>query len=305
MIVELILFIIGFATVISSTNFIAKSTSNITHSFGIPEYLASTIIISFIFSMPNLLIMLLSNIYDIPVLGLSTIIGFSVATMTLVMGIFLIKNEVPVEYEGYRNSTFMWAAALLFFIVSIDKFIDRMEAIFMLLLFAFYVIYIYYRTEKSKEYIYLKTRPVNILLYPLAVFAIAMSSFVTVGSVILLGGSIGISMELLGLIIFGTLLSLPMLDVIKNLFKSSKLTFDSIIGNVVVTLTLLPGLSALVLPITYGTNFRGGIMPLVFLNVICLSFAMLTRATRSIHHKTGFALIAAFFVYVILVILSQ
>ena len=305
MILELILFIIGIATVISSTNFIAKSTSNITHSFGIPEYLASTIIISFIFSLPTLLIMVLSNFYDIPMIGISTIIGFAIATMTLVMGIFLIMNEVPVEYEGYRNSTFMWAAALLFFIVAIDNFIDRTESVFMLLLFAFYTAYIYYRTEKSKEYIYLKTRPTNILLYPLALFAVIISSFVVVGSVILLGSALPIPTNVLGLIMFGTLFSLPMLDVIKNVFKSSKLTFDSIIGNVVITLTLIPGISAFILPIAYQNLFSINILPIIFLNVICLSFAMLTRTMRSMHRKTGYVLVSAFVLYVFVLLLAK
>jgi len=302
MLAEFILFIIGIATVISSMNFIAKSTSNITHSFGIPEYLASTIIISFLYSMPALMILLLSNIYDVSVLGISTIIGLAIATLTLVMGIFLLRNEVPVEYEGYRNSTFMWASALLFLVVSMDGFIDRAEAVFMLLLFAFYAIYIYYRTEKSKEYVYLKTKPTNILLYPLALFAIIISSFVVVGSTVLLGGWLIVPINLLGLIIFGLVLALPMLDVIRTVFKSSKLTFDSIIGNVVVTLTLIPGIAAIILPIAYDKIFKIELLPVVFLNIICISFAMLTRSSRSLHRKTGLLLVVAFAVYVCLML---
>jgi len=303
MILETILFIIGIAAVISATNFISKSTSNITHSFGIPEYLASTIIISVICSLPILLIMLFSNIYDIPLLGVSTMIGFALTTLTLVMGIFLIRNEVPVEYEGYRNSTFMWASALLLLVSTLDRFIDRMEAIFLLMLFAFYVLYIYYRTGKSKEYIYLKTKPMNILFYPLAIFAIILSSFVVVGSVVFLEGSLPMSISILGLIVFGLLFGLPMLNVIKNVFSSTKLTFDSIIGVVVVSLTLVPGISALILPIAYNNLFKIEILPIIFLNMVCLSFAMLTRARRSIHRKTGFALIAAFVLFVLLLFL--
>jgi Ca2+/Na+ antiporter len=249
--------------------------------------------------------MLLSNFYDLSIIGISTIIGFAVATMTLVMGLFLIMNEVPVEYEGYRNSTFLWAAALLFFIATLDNFIDRTESVFMLLLFAFYVIYIYYRTEKSKEYVYLKTRPTNILLYPLALFAVTISSFVVVGSVALLGSTLPVPTNILGLIIFGVLFSLPMLDVIKKIFKSSKLTFDSIIGNVVITLTLIPGVSAFILPIAYENLFSTSILPIIFLNVICISFAMVTRTTRSMHRKTGYVMISAFILYIFLLLFAK
>ena len=118
---ELALFVIGVIAVVSAISFIAKTTSNITHSFGIPEYLASTIVISFIILIPLFLVMHISNFYDIPVLGISSVIGFSVTMLTLVMGIFLLKNKLPVEYEGYRNATFMWVAALLLLIVSFDK----------------------------------------------------------------------------------------------------------------------------------------------------------------------------------------
>lgn len=302
MVVELILFVIGVAAIISSINFIAKSTSNITHSFGIPEYLASTIIISFVFSMPNLLIMLLSNLYDVPVLGFATILGFTITTMTLVMGTFLLRNEVPIAYEGYRNATFMWTAALLLLIVSVDRFIDRMEAIFMLVLFAFYTVYVCYRTEKSTEYVYLKTRTTNIILYPLAIFAIIISSFVVVGSVVLQITSPLVPMNLLGFVL-GSVLAIPMLDVIRSVFKSTRLTFDSILGNVIVSLTLLPGIAALILPIAYETIFRVELFPIVFLNLICLSFAMLTRFKRSVHRATGIALISAFAGYILLALL--
>jgi Ca2+/Na+ antiporter len=303
MILETILFIIGIVTVVSSINFISKSTSNITHSLGIPEYLASTIIISIICSLPVLLIMFFSNIYDIPLLGISTMIGFALTTLTLVMGIFLIRNEVPVEYEGYRNATFMWASALVLLVSTMDRFIDRMEAIFLLMLFAFYVLYIYYRTGKSKEYVYLKTRPMNVLLYPLAIFAVVLSSFVVVGSLILFGGNLPVSINILGLVAFGLIFGLPMLNVIKNVFSSTKLTFDSIIGVVVVSLTLVPGISALILPIAYNNLFKIETYPIIFLNIVCLSFAMLTRARRSIHRKTGFALIAAFVLFVLFLFL--
>lgn len=299
MLLEFTLFIIGIATLISSTNFISKSTSNITHSFGIPEYLTSTVIISFIFSLPNFLLMFFSNTYDLPELGISTILGFTITTITLVMGIFLFRNEIPVEYEGYRNSTFMWAAALLFLILTLDKFLDRVDAIFLLLLFAFYSLYIFYRTEKSKEYVYLKIKPTNIALYPIGLFAVIISSFVVVGSVILLGSSFAVPTSFLGLLIFGPIFSLPMLDVIKNVFKSSKFTFDSIIGNVVVALTLIPGIAALILPIPFTNMIGTKLFPIIFLNIICLSFAIATRTTRDMHKKAGLALIISFVIYIL------
>jgi Ca2+/Na+ antiporter len=298
--VESALLAIGVATVVSAIDFIAKSTSSITHRFGIPEYLASTLVLSFVITLPVFLILLISNIYDTPVLGMSLVIGVPIATITLVMGVFLLRNELPVEFEGYRNATFMWSAALLLLILSIDKFIDRVDAIFMIALFVFYVLYIVYRTGKSTEYVFLKTQKLNVILYPLSFVAIIISSILVVGATIAVSRLLNLSIVIFGATILSSILVLPMFDVIKNVFRSSRLTFDNLLGNVVVSITLLPALVALINPIPTFMGGELGIMPLIMLNIISLSFAMLTRLTTTLHRKTGALLIVIYIIYMAL-----
>ncbi len=300
MVVEILIFAISIAAVISSLDFISKSVSNFTHSLGIPEYLASTIILSFVISLPVFLILLFSNIFNVPTLGITTVIGFSLAIVSIVMGVFLLKNEVPVEYERYRNSTFMWAAALLFLIVAVDKLIDRADAVFLLILFAFYCAYIYYRTGKSKEYVYFKTKPTHKILFIPALIAIVISTFATIATVSMMSNNYLFSVAIFSLTIFGFLLIIPLFDIIKSVFKSSRLTFDNLLGNVIVTLTLVPGIVALINPIPYDVSYKIGLMPLIFLNIICLSFAMITRLRKSISTKTGIILIMGYIAFWIL-----
>ncbi|MDD5181876.1 MAG: hypothetical protein PHC66_01745 [Candidatus Nanoarchaeia archaeon] len=291
---EIILLVLAVAAIISAVDFVAKTTSNITHSLGIPEYLASTIIISFVVVVPLFVVMQITNVYDVPVFGLSTALGFTLALITLVMGIFLIKNELPVEYEGYRNATFMWAAALLLFIVSFDKFIDRMDAVFLLILFVFYTIYIIYRTEKSKEYVYLKQVVFNRLLYPVSIVAILICSWVIVYSSLNLGLQFNIPLEKAGFIVLGLIFAIPMFDIIPSSFRSSRLTFDNIIGSVIVCMTLVPAAAALIspVPLTLGGDLT--LVPFLLLNVVTLIFALSTRLTYSLHKKMGIFLIALY-----------
>lgn len=295
--VETIILIIALAAVISSIDFIAKTTSNITHSIKVPEYLASTIVLSFVMSVPVILLLFLSNLYDVPVFGISVLIGFVMTLITLVMGLFLFFNRIEVEHEGHRNSTFMWAAALLFLIISMDKFIDRVDALFLLTLFSFYVLYMMYRTKKAREYIFLKRRPVNMVLYPLSLFTVVLSSIAVFGALLALNTSINLSFTVVGFILIGPLMALPMWDVIKNVFTSRKLVFDNMMGNIVIGLTLAPGIIAMITPIPLSSSFD--FIPLMMLNVVCLSFAMLTRLRNSMHKRTGIVLIAAFVGFVL------
>ena len=298
-VLEIVLISIGLAAIISAIDFIAKTSSNITHSLGLPEYLVSTIVISFIVTVPIILTMQLSNFYDAPVLGLSTAIGFATTLMTLVMGIFLLRNELPIEYEGYRNATFMWASAILLLIVSFDRFIDRMDAIFLLLLFAFYVVYIIYRTEKSKEYVYLKMVTFNSILYPVSIIAILVSSWFVVYSAMNLSTGLNVPLDIIGLVIFGFLFALPMFDIIPSIFRSSRLTFDNIIGNAVVCLTLVPASAAIIMPIPFSMGGEMSLMPLILMNIITLFFALSTRFTYTLHKKMGIALIICYILYVL------
>ena len=302
---EIFLFAISIAAVISSLDFIAKSVSNITHSRGIPEYLASTIILSFVIALPVFVILFVSNLYNISTIGISALLGFAIATITLVMGIFLLKNEINVEFEGYRNATFMWASALLFLVVAVDRLIDRGDAIFLISLFVFYSAYMYYRTKKSKEYVFLKTLPTNMVLIIPASIALIISSIATVATISIISNTYIFSAAVFALTLMGLLLVLPLFDVIKSIFKSSKLTMDNLIGNLVVTLTIVPGIVALILPIPYDVSYKIGLMPLLFLNIVCLMFAMITRFTKTIGKKTGILLISAYFVFVILLLYIQ
>jgi cation:H+ antiporter len=243
--------------------------------------------------------MLISNLYDVPTLGLATSIGFAATIISLMMGVFLLKNELPVEYEGYRNATFMWCSALLLFIVSFDKYIDRMDAIFLLSLFAFYVLYIIYRTSKSKEYVYLKQIQFNTWIYPISIFAIVLSCWFLVVSIINLGYIFNVPLVKFGAIFLGFALAFPLFNIINAVFRSSRLTFDNLLGNVISCLTLVPGVAALINPIPLTLGGELSIMPFIVLNVITISFAMATRLTYSLHRKMGIFLIAAYVFYIV------
>ena len=302
MILEIMIFAVSIAAIVSSLDFISKSFSGFAHSLGIPEYLAGTIVLSFIISLPVFLIMLISNIFNVPTFGISTIVGFSIATITLVMGIFLLNNEIPVEYEKYRNSTFMWAAALLFFIVSLDKFIDRADALFLISLFVFYVLYLYYRTSKSKEYVYFKPRKSNAILFLPAVLVIILSTIAAISTISIISRAYIFSIALFSIAILSFILVLPLFDLIKNIFRNPILTFDNLLGNVVITLTLIPGIVALIEPIPYNLNYNLGFMPLLFLNLVCLSFALITRLRAKIHKKTGAVLIVSYIIFLLMLL---
>lgn len=298
MIIETILFAIGIATAISAISFIGKSASGITESLGLQQYITSTVVLSFVIALPILLIFGFSAFYNISTFGIAAAIGFSITTATLVMGIFLLKNNVEVEYEGYRNATFVWSSALLLLITSFDGIIDRMDAVFMIMLFVFYTLYMYYRTTHAKEYTFLKAATVNKALFPIAIIALGLSCFMIVGSSMIFSRAFGFSVTEFSLIFIGAIFALPILYIVKSTFKSARLTFDNLLGNIVVNLTLVVGLISFVRPTIYS-NFSYFIFPLLLLNIVCMFFAIINRAFRRIGQKTGALLIGVYIFYVV------
>ncbi len=299
MILEIIILALSIAAIVSSTDFISKSLSNITQNLGISEYLSSTFILSFVITLPVFLLMLFSDLLDITAFGINTLIGFSITIITLVMGFFLLKNEITVDYEGNRNITFMWASSILFLVVLFNNVIDRMDGIFLLSLFLFYCAYIFYRTKKSKKYVFLKIKKTNVLLLIPAIFAILISSFVVV--TLVFTSPIGLIGNIfLPLVIMSFVLVIPMFDLIKNFFNRKEFIFDNLIGNIVVTLTFIPGLIAIIKPIPFffGT---AEFFSLIFLNLITLMFAMITRFKRKIGKGMGWILIGFYLIFLIFV----
>ena len=291
MLMELLYFAVAVAMAMSSTKFIADFLSTIAHSKGIPEYLASTLILSATITFPVFLITLISNLLDMPEMGMMIVIGTALAMMSIIMGFFLITSKRKLSYERNRNSTFLWAAALLLLITAEDGLIDRMDAIFMLLLFAFYTMYLYYNTKRSKEYAYLKVKPHNIILLPMSVFALLISSYL----IVLVGDLLMSSLHIHPLIfmtgVVSLFLTLPLINVMKNVFGRARVIFDNIVSNAILLLTLVPGFSALINPMPYWSPSRVELVPLIAVNMLCLMFAIITKAKAKIGKKLGWALI--------------
>ncbi len=294
-----IILTLSIIAIVSSTDFISKSLSNITQNFGISEYLSSTIILSFVISLPVFLLMIFSDFLDITGFGINLLIGFSIAIITIVMGVFLLKNEILVEKEEYRNISFMWASSILFFAVLINNLVDRMDAIFLLSLFFFYCLFVYYKTKKAKKYTFLKIKKSNIFLFIPAIAAILFSSIIIV--FITKNYYIGfISPNILSLTILSLIFTIPVFDLIKNNFKRPELTFNNLIGTIVVTLTLIPGIIAIIRPIPF---FVGTVefFTLIYLNICCLAFTIITRFKKIIKKETGIFLIGLYILFLILV----
>ena len=304
MAIEIFLFAVSVAAMVSSTDFITKAIANFAGNLGVPEYLVSTNVVSFTATLPIFLATLYSNTFNVPTLGVSTIIGFSTATLTLVMGVFLLKNEISVEYERYRNATFMWAATLLFFIVLIDGLIDRMDALFLLSVFAFYSIYIFYRTTTSKEHVFLKTKKSNMWLFIPALLTLIFSSFATVSIISIMSLEYAMPLALLPMTLLGIALILPLFDVLRSMPRQPIFTFDNILGSVIVSLTLIPGVTALINPMPFYVEGQYGFLPLIVLTIISLSFAVTTRFKAVIHKKTGILLIASYLIFLALLLIG-
>jgi cation:H+ antiporter len=298
MIIELLLFAISIAAIVSSNDFIAKAITNFAGYLGVPEYLISTIVLSFIANLPIFTAALISNIFNVPAIGMSMIIGFSMAVLTLVMGVFLLRNEISVEYERYRNATFMWAASLLFFIVVFDGYIDRIDGLFLISLFSFYALYLYYRTKTSKEYSFSKAKKSNVLLFIPALIALVLSVFAAVSTISILSSQYIISMALLPMTLLGTALILPLFDFIRIIPRDNILIFDNILGSIIVSLTLVPGLIAIISPMSFFVEPKFGLYPLLMLSGVSLTFSILTRLSEKLHKKTGIFLIASYIAFI-------
>ena len=292
---ELLMLAVSVATVLSSTDFIAKAFANIAYAYKYPQYFISTVVISFIFTFPALLITFVANYNDYPMFGTSFIVAFVLTVLTFVLGIFLLSNKVPIEYERYRNSTFLWAAAIVFLIVSQDALIDRMDALFLIAIFVFYSLYIFYRTKISKEYIYYKTKTSNKILMPIAILAIIIGSYAMAGSSTVTIKNFPITTEMMSMGL-ALLLSLPIFDIIRATFKDARVTFDNIIGTGIIALTLVPAIPSLILPMPYWTPSGLQIIPVLFIVFVCLLISILVKSLKSIGKKTGILLLLIYII---------
>jgi len=261
MFLTLLLFFIGFYILIKGANFLVEGASSLARRLNISSLVIGLVIAGIGTSIPEFATSFLANLSGRGGIGLGTIIGSNTFNILFILGISALSfpltfKPVWVERDLIWNIIAVLAVAAFVFPFS-DGTISRLEGLFMLILFFFWL----YRTVRYSESEDLNLAdPPRVIAFPLVLVLIVsgllgviLGGKWVVDGAALMARELGIAEGLVGLTVVGIGTSLPELAVtfVAALKGRPGIAVGNIIGSNIFDFLMILGFGALVSPLMF------------------------------------------------------
>jgi cation:H+ antiporter len=309
-----LLFVLGFIFLVKGAQIFVDGASSLARYFSVSELTIGLTIVAFGTSMPELVVMLLSNWQGVSNIGLGATIGSTLGNILLIAGVVTIIRPLRVNPSLERFQLplcivvclLLVAAANDFFISSAsDMSIGLLDGILLLSIFASFM-YMTIGTSHKNIKIEKSVTQKKIPLVQTSLQTVLGIGALTVGGHWIVGGALEIS-ELLnisetfiGLIIVsvGTLMPELITSVIASVRHHSDLALGNIFGSVIFNLGFIIGISALIKPITYASSFNINLAILVCAILLLTYFLYTGKKQRYLERWEGIALLCGYLIYI-------
>lgn len=313
MVIQIILFIIGFIILIKGSDILVDGASNIAHNYKIPKMIIGLTIVSLGTSAPDFAIGIKAMINGNGEILLGNVIGSNIMNILLVVGICSLIHNLKVTGNTVKKEIpFATIITILLAVVMSDKIINntenvitRSDGIIILLFFAIFVHYLF-SLISNKQYKEIgepkHSLKKSIILTLIGIILIILGCHFTIESSSKIAEYLNISERIISLTIISLFSTLP--ELITGIISTKKGEYDLAIGNVVGSNIFNIGI-VLGLPLTIF-----GSIPVTFkwfdIIVLLLSIILLfiyTRKDKKVGKKEGISLLIIFVIYYILVII--
>ncbi len=317
MIPYILLFILSLGIFFISGQWLMSAIVRIARYLEWREFVVAFIVVAIATSLPNLFIGITSALHDIPQLSFGDILGGNLFDLTAAVALAaLFARGLPADSKMVQTSslyTVIVAVAPLLLIL--DGVLGRGDGIFLLLLFAFYIFWLFSKKERfckvyAGERISIMADFKNFLkdifriIGGLGLLIIASQGIVYSAKYfsVALGWPIG----MVGLLIVGVGGALPetYFAIIAARRFQTWMTLGNIMGSVIIGGTLVLGIVAIINPIEIG-NFSPYVIARFFLILAAVFFFSFVRTNRKLVAKEAILLLLLYVIFIVAEIISK
>ncbi len=305
MILDYLLFLIGFYILIKGADFLTEGASILARKLNVSEIVIGLVIVGIGTSIPEFATTLISNLTNKESIGLGTVIGSNIFNILFILGISAIIKPLIFKKQ-WVDREMLWniLAIAISALTMLDGRINQMEGIILLFAFGIWLDQAIKKHQPEKETSESKWQNIT---WPLALGMI-LGGFIGVivgGQWVVNGGSLiarnlGFSEKFIGLTIIGIGTSLPELAVslvgaIKN---EIGIVIGNIIGSNIFDFLMILGISALMKPITVEISFLKDTL-VALISTVLLYFSMFIGQKYLLKRWQGILLILGYLLYFI------
>ncbi len=304
--------IAGFVLLIKGADWFVDGSSGIAAKFGIPQLVIGLTIVAMGTSAPEAAVSISAAFKGNADITIGNIVGSNILNILIILGISSVIVPIAVARSTIRIETpFMIAITAVMLLLGLDGKVSLIDGIILLVLFAVYLTYLFIVAKKdmakqtaqggdssSEE----GEKPKNIPIAKAIIFTIiglAMVIFgsnVTVDAATDIAKAAGLSERFIGLTIVALGTSLPELftSVIAARKGNADIAIGNIVGSNVFNILFVVGLSALVIPVPFASNF-------IFDSIVAIAAGVMLLLcclwTRSLKRWAGILMLASYAAY--------
>jgi len=308
--VDIALFFSMIFVLVKSADFSIKFSHSLSRELNVQDFVISFFLVSIISVLPETSISIISALNKTPQFGLGTILGSTIADLTLVFGIVsLFSNDgIKVRSVFIRSNMFLLFLVIFPFVLGLDGSYSRTDGFILLLLG---VIFLYGIFSKSRKYPKKDSmekkentfKNILMLLISLSLLVISAKYVVSIG--IKISEQIGIPAEIVSITFVSLGVCLPeTIFSIESIKKNlSSLAIGDIFGTVIINSTIVLGMTSMIQPF----SFERGIV-VVAGSAMVLSSALVfifLKTEKTLTKKEGICLILFYVFYISIQLLTN
>jgi cation:H+ antiporter len=311
--------IVGLTILYFSAEWLVRGAAGLALHFGIRPMVVGLTVVALGTSMPEFLVNVLAALSGSDGLAIGNVVGSNIANIGLILGVSAIIVNIEVKQKTLRAEfPVMLAASLLFYLISLDGDVSRIEGgimVILLILFLAFLVYDHTRQPKNAESEELPVE--NISVSPSRYsgwkrggLVFAGVAGLTIGARFMVYGSVEIaemfevSEVIIGLTILAIGTSLPELatSVVASFKGETELSVGNVLGSNIFNILFVVGTVSVVRPIHVEQEALNLHFPLM----LVFSFVLfgMSFAGYRLSRMEGALLLIAFCVYTVYLIIT-
>lgn len=271
MAIQLLFLVLGFVMLVKGADLFVDGASGIATKFGIPQIVIGLTIVAMGTSAPEAAVSITAAFAGNADITIGNIVGSNILNILIILGISALVYPLAIQKSTLIiDIPVVLLATVILFLLGFDSKISRIDGIIMLVVFAAYLSYLFISAKKEASL----QKAENTDAEENAAKEISLlkaSIFTVIGLVLIVGGSkfvvdsataiakaLGLSQRFIGLTIVALGTSLPELftSVTAALKKNSDIAIGNIVGSNIFNILFIVGLSGLIIPVPFATDFR-------------------------------------------------
>lgn len=308
--IQIVLIIIGFTLLIKGADILVEGSSAIAKKMHISEIIIGLTIVSIGTSMPELVVSTTSALKGYSDMSVGNIIGSNICNLLFILGLSSIIRPVKFQKQTkwIENPMSILLTIIFFIICNINRDINRIEGIILIILFILFLTYtiiigkknqkneVIIEIEENKKISMIK----NIVLIILGILTLKIGGDLVVYNSEKIAKILKVSDKIISLTIVAIGTSLPELvtSVTAAIKGDSDIAIGNIVGSNIFNMLLILGLSAIIKPINYNITYNFQ-MIILFIGMILMLIFPFIKPKNVMSRTNGIIFVMLYLIYMI------